>query len=283
MGGVSFRAQAETVAVGAQVFGPPPTTPATIVLPAAGSRFSDIPILVSGTCYAGNMVKLYRNNSFSGAVRCASDHTFQLQTDLYEGANELTALPFDALNQAGPASPSMFVYYDVAESGSESSDASAVPQFVLVAENLYKGYFTGDVIEWQLTAVGGTPPYAFTIDWGDGSSDLISRASAGDFKVKHTYKKSGDVDDSYAIKVRASDGAGNNAFLQLMVIVREKDGTKAVPGLGSASTPPPLRLPFSFKVLWPAYGVTLLMAVSFWLGERRELLMIKPRIRPHKF
>jgi hypothetical protein len=29
------------------------------------------------------------------------------------------------------------------------------------------------------------------------------------------------------------------------------------------------------KFIWPAYGVVILMAVSFWLGEREELIDLK--------
>jgi hypothetical protein len=38
-------------------------------------------------------------------------------------------------------------------------------------------------------------------------------------------------------------------------------------------------LHFLGRYIWPSYGLVLLMLLSFWLGERREHQILKPRLR----
>jgi len=57
---------------------------------------------VKGICPARFMVKIYRNDVFSGGILCAMDNTFQLQTDLFVGSNILKARVFNAVGDEGP-------------------------------------------------------------------------------------------------------------------------------------------------------------------------------------
>lgn len=293
MAGLTFTAQASNVSVNASVDGPAPTLPATITSPAADTRFTAVPITVNGTCDPGFIVKLYRNSVFSGAVFCQSDGTFTLQTDLFNGANTLQARIFNAVEAEGPTSPPVTVYYDkpiVPETPSAPAGtpvntptagtpnnapptATRIPKMTLTAENLYKGYYTGDTVEWPLELHGGTAPYAFTAEWGDGTSTTMSRKDEGSFTIKHVYSKAGGYKGSYAIKIIGSDSGGDSTFLQLAVIIRDHDkGSNAIPGIASA-TEPPLHIPMRY--IWPTYGVTLLMVASFWLGQLQSLGRLK--------
>lgn len=293
--GLTLQVKADDVAVSAVVDGPPPSAPATILSPSDNARFSSTPITVSGTCPAGggNMVKLYRNNLFSGAVLCAFGGTFQLQTDLFAGSNTLIARIFNAANVEGPTSPGVAVYYDappdeIPSPGSTGSSGNGSPsadgiQLIIKADNLYKGYYTGDSIEWRLEALGGTPPYAFTVDWGDNTTSTISRKEAGEFIIKHIYDKPGAANGSYVIQIHGSDSTGETTFLQLMVIVHDKDNIAyAAPGFGLTGETPPLNLPFHLSYIWPAYAITLLTVGSFWLGGHRRLLHLKIPLKIHK-
>lgn len=281
MAGLSIKASADDVDVSATVYAPPPTVPATIVTPTDGTHFTEVPIIVNGTCEAGDMIKLYRNNNFSGAVLCAADNTFQIQTDLFEGANDLHARVFNVINTEGPQSPIVRVYYDppAAPIATATSSNPAIPQLTLTAENLYKGYFTGDSVVWEIGIVGGVPPYALSVNWGDGDTSTISRKDPGVFSLKHIYKKPGGYKSSYTIRISLSDSVGNSTFLQLMIIVNDKKAVFATPGAASSSGP---TWPFQFQLFWPAYAVTFLMAISFWLGQRRQLLRLRPRLRAHR-
>lgn len=302
MAGLTFTAQASNVGVNAYVDGPAPTVPATITSPAANTHYNAVPVTVGGTCDPGYIVKLYRNNIFSGAVFCQPAGTFTMQTDLFDGANSLEARIFNAVGAQGPASPPISVVYErpvppvttpTPEENTPSNTSGNtpatttpvtitpnVPKMTLNAENLYKGYYTGDTVEWPLEVSGGVAPYAFTVDWGDGTSTTLSRKEAGAFTVKHVYTKEGGYKGSYAIKIVGSDSNEDSTFLQLAVIIRDRSkGATAIPGIASASEPP-LHIPMRY--IWPTYGVTLLMVSSFWLGQRRELLRLRPHLRSRK-
>jgi len=300
MAGLTFTAQASNVSVNAYVDGPPPTVAATITSPTSGTRYNAVPVTVSGTCDPGFIVKLYRNDVFSGAVFCPQDGNFSLQSDLFDGSNTLSARIFNALDTEGPTSPTVTVYYDKpvtpippppattpgVETPGQTSPSTPVsfvkiPKMTLNAENLYKGYYTGDTVVWPLEVSGGVPPYAFTVDWGDGKTTTLSRKDAGAFSIKHVYEKEGGYKASYPIKIVGSDSSEDSTFLQLAVIIRDKSkSSNAIPGIASTNAEPPLHIPMQY--IWPSYGVTLLMVGSFWLGGQRQLLRLKPRIRGHK-
>ena len=88
----------------------PPTTGATITTPGNGSSFSNSPITVSGICPKGLLVQVYNNGVMVGAVMCTNG-SFRLQVSLFAGTNELTAIVYDDLDQAGPVSKSVKVTY----------------------------------------------------------------------------------------------------------------------------------------------------------------------------
>ncbi len=290
MTGFTLKVSASDVVVSAFVQAPIPTVPATIITPVTNARFNDSQTTVTGTCAAADMVKLYRNNNFSGAVLCAIDNTFQIQTALFEGSNDLQARVYNITNDEGPQSPVVRVYYDVPVPlipGTNTpepvtSAPAIVPQFMISAENLYKGYKVGDTIEWQIGAVGGTAPYAFSINWGDGNTSIVSRRDEGVFTTKHVYKKVGSYKGSYVIRVTASDANDKSSFIQLMIIIQDsKNVSNSIPAVGSISNTTPT-LPFNMQLFWPAYVVTFLMVISFWLGQRRTLVKPKHRLHAHK-
>jgi hypothetical protein len=277
--------------VHASVKGIPPAQ-AVILSPIDGSTVDAVPIIVSGTCEPGAMIKLYRNNLFSGAVMCAGDGTFEIQTDLFVGPNELIARSFNATDDEGAPSDPVIVTYTPPPTPpsappTEPSPPSApttqpapivsrraTPEtgnpLVIKAENDYRGFNVGEIVEWELEISGGRAPYAVVVDWGDGKRDVISRATAGRFTAEHVYAQAGGFRGSYAVKVTASDARGVTSMIQLMVIVNSKD----VSALGSSAPSLSDRIqPTLFS--WSAYAILLLMLLCFWLGERRELDILR--------
>jgi len=120
----------------------------------------------------------------------------------------------------------------------------------------------------------GYTPYAFNIDWGDGTSSVISRKQAGPFSIRHIYDKAGGDNDTFAIKITGSDATDATTFLQLVIIIH--DASKiAYAGPSEANFIPPLNI--SFRFIWPLYTVVLLMATSFWAGERREYVRLRAK------
>jgi hypothetical protein len=227
----------------------------------------------------------------SGSAICDGSNTFQLQIDLFAGKNDLTAHSFNINDNEGPVSAIVAVYYDVpvpppgqpAPSGSDQTPSSGssgqTPPLILKTPFIYKGYFVDQEVVWPLEISGGNNPYAFNIDWGDGSNSVISRKNDGSFDIKHTYKQPGGYKGAYTIKAQASDAEGNYAYLEFFVMVSAK--TSVVP-IGSVYTKPPPGiggLKTWLWVAWPAYATTALMVIGFKLGERQELILLKKKGR----
>lgn len=266
---VSLTAEAAPPAVNPQsgsiglqgtVHGPAPSQAATITSPRNGDHTSSIPITVQGLCPAGTFVLITKNGAFAGATTCADDGTFSLQIDLFDGQNELVARVSDALGQFGPDSAGVSVFYD-APSVSLPGGVTG-RQLFLDADITVVAVSPGQSVSRTVTIVGGVGPYAISWDWGDGSTSLMSQSGEGPVSASHTYAQPGN----YQIVVRASDAAGNAAFLQLVTVVNgpvPAVGTNKGTGLGA--------LPGTLLAAWPLLGLAIFFVAFFWLGERREL------------
>lgn len=285
---LTFSAAAIDYTVRAKVPAPPLTDPAIIDTPTNGARFSDVPIKVAGSCPDDSYVNLYRNNFYSGSALCI-DNRFEITSDLFEGANELQAKVFNFTDDEGPQSPTVTVYYDKPASpepelptypggGSTGSPARPVPAkapFIIRSDFSLIGYYVGQMVRWKVDVSGGSQPYALSIDWGDGKSDLISLKEPGRLTLEHIYKKPGGHRGNYTVKITGSDNSGSKTYLQLFVLVNEKNVPLPVATVRQPLGPGSYFNSNLLKYIWPAYLVVALMAISFWLGEREELAVLR--------
>jgi len=278
----TFKAGADNIFVTAKVSGPHVTHPATITTPASGSHFSSIPIAVSGSCPANAAyIEIFDNNVMRGTAICSSG-SYSLMIDLFPGLNDLTAHAFNLTDDEGPVSAVTTVTYNLPQPAASSSPASssAVPSanpLTLNTAFVYKGYYVGQQVSWPLQISGGTPPYAISVDWGDGTSDLMSRSTAGQFQVDHTYGQPNSPNGSYTIKVKATDTDGQNAFIQFFLIVNDIKDTSLSNNIFS-KPPPSIKNDLKWLwVAWPVYVLIVMMAFSYLLGEREELIILRKR------
>jgi hypothetical protein len=238
----------------------PPKVAATIIKPKNGQHFSVTPITVSGTCPADTLVEIYKNDIFAGSTPCEKNGTFSVDIDLLFGQNTLKAQVYDVLNQAGPESNSVTVFYDTAfpvAAPSSFFDFSGA-QLILNTDAAYRGSFPNRLLNVPITVIGGTPPFAINVQWGDGSNDIVSRSDNTTFNVSHTYKKPG----TYKIVIQGTDSKKLVAYLSVAAII---NGTPDL--LASTSTKPPTNKLF---ILWPILAVAATLVFSFWMGEQRE-------------
>ena len=255
---VGGNPQSGAIGVSALVQGPPPSTQAAILVPGNGSHTSQIPVTVSGTCTRGLVVGIYANDIFVGSTICSPSGGFTLQVDLFEGQNTLVAKVSDSLGQFGPDSAAITVTYDSPSLAMQGSAAFG-HQLFLTTLTPTRGAQPGNPVAWTVTIVGGTPPYAVSWDWGDGKTDLVSREFDGALSTAHTYDRPG----VYRVIVKATDGAGNSAFLQLVTNV---NGPIPATATTSGGLDPGILI-----AIWPLYILACLFVLTFWLGERREL------------
>lgn len=253
--------EAGSVGLAGVMPGKPPKTAATINIPTSGQRFNTSPITVSGTCPENTLVEIFKNDIFAGSTVCSDKGTYALEVDLLIGQNTLVARVYDALNQAGPDSNTVIVFYDALppQSGSITPFNFGGNQLLLNTDAVFRGVFPEQTMTVPLDVLGGTPPYAINIEWGDASNKVVPRNDNATFNVDHIYKKAG----TYQITFQASDAGGRVAFLTVAAIVNGQ------PDVATAGTKP-LATPNQLLMLWPIFVGAVAVTISFWLGEQRE-------------
>lgn len=239
-----------------------PAVGASISTPGNGSSFSTSPITVNGICPDGLLVQVYDNSVLVGSVICANG-SFSLQVSLFAGTNELSAIVYDDLDQAGPVSNIVTVNYANTQFSAFGALITLTSSYGRRAAN------AGSELTWPLQLSGGTGPYAFSIDWGDGSAaELKSQPLAGLVNIAHTYKKAG----IYQINIKVTDVNGVSAFLQVVGLSNGKVDASAT----DKATGPTV---VTTKVLWiPAAIAVLLLFPAYWLGRRSEIVSLRNKM-----
>jgi hypothetical protein len=172
----------------------------------------------------------------------------------------------DSLGQFGPDSSPVTVFYDAPSTALPAGSASQ-QLFVQTSQTVVGGNPSQNITR-TVSIAGGVPPYAVSWDWGDDGTSLTSVASAGPVSANHTYSRAG----TYLVIMRVTDGAGNNAYMQLVTVV---NGPAAA--FGSTGGNGKGALPGDLVAAWPIILLALVMVVVFWLGERREEHKLRKR------
>jgi hypothetical protein len=241
--------------------GPAPTVAATIAKPTNGQHFSTSPVTVSGTCPKDTLVEVFKNDIFAGSTPCTSAGTYSFDVDLLVGQNILIARVYDSLNQPGPDSNAVTVFYDALPSQADPLAPLNFggAQLLLNTDAIFRGVFPEKEMTMPIDILGGTPPYAVNIQWGDTTNKVVPRNDNTTFRTAHVYQKAG----VYQITLQGSDAAGRNAFLTVAAIVNGQPPVVAAPTTSTA-------VKNSLLLLWPLYVGILAVVVSFWMGEQRE-------------
>lgn len=258
--------QSGSVGLTGKISAPPPAQGASISFPRGGQSFDSVPIVVTGICPDGLLVKIFKNNVFAGSVQCIGGN-FSLQMDLFVGTNELIARVYDDLDQPGPDSEVVSVTFN-------SGKFDAPTRVTLTSNYAKRGANPSQTLTWPVILSGGTGPYAFSVDWGDGKEpDLFTEPFPGTIDLKHIYDEPG----VYNIIVKVVDTNGVTSFLQLVGVSNgplsqtNDSGTDNSSNSGFTTT--------KTKIIWWPAAVIVPFAVStFWLGKRYMLRLMKKRI-----
>lgn len=246
---------------------PAPTQSATITTPGNGASFGNSPITVNGICPNDLLVQVYNNGVMVGSVVCKGG-SFSVEVSLFAGANELTALVYDDLDQAGPASNVVTVNYT-------DTRFTAFGQLVTLTSSYgRRSAAAASPLSWPLQLTGGSGPYAFSIDWGDGSKpELKSQALAGVVTIDHTYKKAG----IYQVNITVTDVNGVSAFLQVIAVASGKvDGTATS---GSDADDANKSAAAAPQILWVPTAISMISLLpSFWLGRMSQTISIRNKL-----
>jgi len=240
----------------------PPTVAASITSPGANASFANSPITVGGLCPNELLVQIYNNGVMVGSVICEGG-SFSLQVSLFAGINELTAIVYDDLEQAGPVSNIATVNY------TDTSFTAFGELITLTSSYGRRSAAAGSQLTWPLQLSGGTGPYAFSIDWGDGSdTELKSQALAGLINIAHVYKNAG----IYQVNIKVTDTNGVSAFLQVIAVSSGEVTAQNAGPTEVVATPQP-------AVLWiPAAIALALVPVTYWIGRRSQIVSLRHKM-----
>jgi hypothetical protein len=258
--------QAGSIGLTGSVPKAPPKTAATIDNPTQGQHFSKSPITISGKCTPQSLVEVFKNDIFAGSAPCSDKGTYSFKIDLLYGKNVLLARVYDVLNQAGPDSAKITVFYDgtpLSASGLAPLDFSG-SQLLLSTDAIFRGAFPDQLLNVPISIIGGTPPFAVNVQWGDLGNSVISRSNNVTFNAGHKYKKPG----TYQITIQASDAHDRVAFLMVAAVINGRVNAAPV----SSVTQKPVN---KLMMAWPLFGIVLATVISFWLGERREKRLLR--------
>lgn len=206
-------------------------------------------------------MQVYDNGVMVGAVMCKNG-SFSVQVSLFAGTNELTVIDYDDIGQAGPTSNTVTVTY------TDLHLSAFGVLMTLTSSYGRRSAAAGSELSWPLQLSGGTGPYAFSIDWGDGTpAQLKSQALAGIVTISHAYKQAG----IYQVNIKVTDTNGVSAFLQLVAVANGKvdnSSTPSAPNTAGKTTSPP-------QILWIPTGMALVLLLpAFWLGRRSQLVSL---------
>jgi hypothetical protein len=253
--------QAGSIGLSGTMPAEPPTEAAVIKTPVNGQHLATSPVTVSGTCPKDTLVEIFKNDIFAGSTACSSSGTFTIDIDMLIGKNILIARVYDALNQTGPDSNIVTVYYDAlpTQSAPLTSLDFGGAQLLLSTDAVFRGVFPEKNMSMPITILGGTAPYAINIQWGDSTNSIISRKDNLVFNETHVYKKPG----TYQISIQASDAKNRVAFISVVAIVNGQ------PNVANTTTSASTTVN-KLLVLWPLYIGTIAVVISFFIGEWRE-------------
>jgi hypothetical protein len=226
---------------------------------------------VSGNCQTGSTVKIFKNEVLAGSTVCKGG-TFNVSIDLFIGSNSLTARAYNADGIAGPESAPIIIRLlppgaSSAAGGNFDASAGTAAQFYITSDAYYRGVSSGQTISWPITIVGGQAPYSLQVSWGDGKTDTINRGTAGAFTISHSYAGQSTVSGAYTISIKAVDQLGQPALLQLSAVAPSQAG------LVSSQTSHTTWI--STHTAIQALMTSALIVISFWVGERYELGLVR--------
>ena len=206
-----------SVPVTAIVPGPAPTTPATITSPLNESTTTSPTITVVGTCGADLLVRIYRNDIFAGSTYCSASGTFTIDISLATGRNDLRALNYDTLDQAGPDSPTVAVTYILKTTRFSPSDNKLPVETNILFDIDYHlpQLEPNKAAIWEAKITYGRPAYTLVVQWGDSSTETKQITDNDTFRLSHTYQRAG----KYIIAFVIQDADNNKSRLQIAVTV----------------------------------------------------------------
>ncbi|HEV2520430.1 MAG TPA: PKD domain-containing protein [Thermoplasmata archaeon] len=201
----------------------------------------EVPFRVNLTAsYSGGIPPLRFNWSLSGAGRIATANaSFPISS---EGSYPLTFVVTDRAGDTVMLGP---------------FGVTAIPAVSLVVSSAPSARGVAPLrLNFTATATGGSPPYSYRWDWGDGGTDAGSPAS-------HRFNSTG----TFQVNATVGDGYHRTASSTIDIVVSPPHVCCAP--RPNQTTPAAQTLPFPIVWVGLATGIVAVALVGIWLWRRR--------------
>ena len=142
----------------------------------------------------------------------------------------------------------------------------------IIANCINRSIASGEKITIPIRVIGGSAPFALSINWGDNSTDLKSITDTEYHNYEHVYQTAGIIE----VNLKTTDGKGATSFLQTVVQVNG-DGTAGAP-VASGSTFATITA--GLTSIWteapvPLYWSAVTLVLGFWIGDVVQRVLLK--------
>lgn len=272
---VGQLASADTYTVTATVPAPMPAGVPEITSPTDGMTISGDSVNVSGTCPVitpAIIVAIYRDSTLIGSTECRADGAFFVAVPLAYGANVLTATVVTITGGIGGTSAPVTVTHPqpvIPTIGGQSVGQLADMALPIHITSPDKFVLLGPdgSAAWHGSISGGTPPYAVSIEWGDGETDKHTITDHAERLYTHRY---GTL-HPYSITVRVTDARDGTSTFRTVAVTLALHALQGVKDSGSGQLPP--LMVFIDKYMWQIYIVTLSGLIFLWYLEHGHHLI----------
>jgi len=195
----------------------------------------------------------------------ASPTTTPIIPEIATAPDDITSDPSPPVTNPAPQ-PAKNPCYQVPK---VSSQASSTP--IIFVSCVDRTIFANETLKLPVIISGGVAPFALSIDWGDGVTDLKSVIDNAYNTYQHVYRQTG----SLSVTLRTTDSKGSTSFLQTVVQV---NGAPAATGstFGNITS--------GLSNIWteapvPLYFAALALVLGFWIGDifQRYFTSKKPK------
>lgn len=269
-------AQADDLLLTATVPAPIPAGAPTFTSPSDNTVTTTPSVQFEGTCPVitpAIVVVLYEGTTQLGSGICSADGTFQITASLTPGLHSLVATVVTITNGVGESSPPFHITYRPT-SASTGSGTDTVAPLDIISEKPFLTFSRQLPAEWSGRFAGGVPPYAITIDWGDGTIEHRSVHGNDLQTFTHRYSRL----QTYTVSITLSDQSGLSLTRQYVAVSPASFpvGTSNAPNIGAMLDIVQID---PYSAIYLIYLCILLLMLLMWRNEHLRHMQ-RPGLAP---
>jgi len=233
---------------------PPPYAP-SITYPTDGSKFTDSPVFIRGSCPLANpavIIAIYEGTNVIGSGNCDNaTGSYSVPVSLSYGAHTIFAQVVTFTGQFGKRSDdvtSTRIFTVASQPGGIKGQPATLPLAIpLIIANTQPVIDFGPTTEaiWRGTITGGVPPYKVHIAWGDGTTSDYYVVDQSEQTFKHHYPgytgpQTADTGDgvSQGKSKDSSNTVKTSSTYTIIITITDADGNVTILHITAASAPP---------------------------------------------